>query len=47
MLEEGEEVPHDDEDGPGPGPDQLPNLDHELVLRLQLCQEKSFVRMYL
>ena len=38
MLEEGEQVPHDDEDGPRPGLDQLPHLDHELVLGLQLCQ---------
>ena len=38
MLEEGEEVSHDDEHGPGPGPDQLPHLHHELVLGLQLCK---------
>ena len=40
MLEEGEEVSHDDEHGPGPGPDQLPHLHHELVLGLQLCKVK-------
>ena len=37
MLEEGEEVSHDHEDGSRPGLDQLPHLDHELVLGLQLC----------
>ena len=38
MLEEGEEVSHDDEHGPRPRPDQLPHLHHELVLGLQLCK---------
>ena len=40
MLEEGEEVSHDYEDGSRPGLDQLPHLDHELVLGLQLCKVK-------
>lgn len=40
MLEEGEEVSHDDEHGPRPGSDQLPHLHHELVLGLQLCKVK-------
>ena len=46
MLEEGEQVPHDDEDGPRPGLDQLPDLDHELVLGLQLCQEECLLECY-
>ena len=39
VLEEGEEVPHDDEDWPGPGLNQLPHLHHELVLGLQLWKK--------
>ena len=36
VVEESEEVPEDDEDGPGPSVHQLPDLHHEVVLRLQL-----------
>ena len=39
MVEEREDVSHDDEDGPGPGLDQVADLNHELVLRLELWGE--------
>ena len=37
VVEEGEDVSHDDEDRPGPGLDQVSDLDDELVLGLELC----------
>ena len=40
MVEECEQVAHDDENGPRPRSDHIAHLHYELVLRLQLWKNR-------